>query len=106
MAKGEGGMKPVCDRPKTENIAEFDVIAREIANVVFDVTGIRITDYESNISGVGVDSLSLLDILSVLETEFGILLVESVVDEFYSVSRTARVVQDALRSQGAQAPDN
>lgn len=77
---------------------DVDTIEDAVRQTVEKVSGIRVSDYESSLAAAGVDSLLLLEILSELEQKFEIVLNESVVEEFYSLSRIARVILDALRS--------
>lgn len=88
------------DTARNDTIPKFDQLAREVAEVVLEITGVQIVDFDINLATHGIDSLYLLDALAVLETKFGVLFADSVIEEFYSINRTARIVQDALRARG------
>jgi len=81
------------------------VAPSDIAAVLLDVAGIDARDPDADLASLGLDSLKALDLLAAMEERFGIVLTEDLAAEFRSVSRIARVVQDAMRSvQGAGRP--
>ncbi|MCP4675210.1 MAG: acyl carrier protein [Deltaproteobacteria bacterium] len=76
----------------------FSMILNRVAKVVVETAGQDITDWEANLSSLGIDSLVALEILAELEESFNIVLNETIVEEFYSITHIARIVQDAMRS--------
>ncbi len=76
----------------------FSMILNRVAKVVAEIAGLDITDWEANLASLGIDSLVALEILAELEEHFDITLNETIIDEFYTISHIARIVQDAIRS--------
>lgn len=81
-----------------ENINDIVHLKRQITDVIEEVTGLDISDPQTNLAERGIDSVALLDILTVIEKKLNIVLNEEVVREFISVTRIAYVVQHALRN--------
>ncbi|MCU0662765.1 MAG: acyl carrier protein [Myxococcota bacterium] len=66
-----------------------------IAEVIQKATGRAVEDRDANLFAMGFDSLSMLDVLALLEKRFSISLSEDVIEGFHSVSAIARIVQGA-----------
>lgn len=77
------------------------ILMEQVGDIVREVAKTEIPDREANLAQYGIDSIALLDILAVLEDRFGILLNESVIEEFHSISRITRVVRDVIRMSTA-----
>lgn len=70
-------------------------LERRVADVVAEVGGSPAPSADMDLSEIGFDSLTLLDLLAALEERFQIDLTEDVVSEFRTVAGVARVVRDA-----------
>ncbi len=90
-------MKPSKDSMPNSR-QRFEDLLSGVAQVVASVADREITNSEENLTAYGLDSMAMLDVLAALEERYEIILNESVIEEFYSISRIARVVQDAVRS--------
>ena len=74
------------------------ILIEQINEIVREVTGKEIPDREADLTELGVDSMTLLDLHAVLEERLGIFLHESMIEEFHSVSQIARVVRDLIHN--------
>ena len=72
-----------------------------VGDVVSEVVGKTISDWEADLASLGLDSLTLLEILASLEEKFHVTLNEGVIEEFQTVARITRVVEDAVRALAA-----
>ena len=79
-----------------------EVLMGQVGDVVSEVIGKTISDSEANLIALGLDSLTLLEILATLEEKFGIILNEGVIEEFQTIARITRVVEDAVRAFAAE----
>ena len=73
-------------------------IAKDVARIATEVSGKDIPSYRDDLSVLGIDSLTMLDLLAALEEHFGILLSENIIKEFRSVERISRIVRDSAVS--------
>jgi acyl carrier protein len=51
---------------------------------------------DDDLAALGMDSMARLDLLALLEREFGIELTEDLIPEFRTVNRIARIIRGAL----------
>lgn len=82
--------------PRDERPASLELSDLEgrIADAVAAVTGQRPSQSESELSGLGLDSLALLELLAVLEERFQVELAEDVLVEFKSIKRIAELLRE------------
>lgn len=89
MAKGEAIMS---EKRQPLSLEEIEV---GVVEVIREATGRTVKDREANLFSLGFDSLSLLDVLALLEKRFDIELTEDVAEAFHSVGNISRIVQSA-----------
>lgn len=73
-------------------------VAKDVARIATAVSGKTIPSYRDDLSTLGIDSLTMLDLLTALEEHFNILLSENIIKEFRSIERIARIVRDTAAS--------
>lgn len=82
---------------ETKRLA-YDAIVEQVFEIVSGVAEREVLGEDTNLASVGLDSMSLLDIMALIEKRFDIVLTEDVVEELYSVKRIARIVYDAVKA--------
>jgi acyl carrier protein len=81
-----------------KNYNDIEYLMNEIAGIVEDVSGLEASDPKAALSDQKIDSIMLLDILTLLENRFQIVLNEELIKEFTSINRIAYIVQQSLRN--------
>lgn len=66
-----------------------------IARIIGDVLGFPINPSLDDLSSLHLDSLTRLEIMTLLEREFSIELTEDVASDFKSISRIARIIRQS-----------
>jgi len=89
-------------RSTTDSRSNFSldlaILSDQVSEVVSEIAGKKIQDWDANLKAMGMDSMALLDVLATLEERFGIILSENNIQEFYSINRITNVVQEAIRA--------
>jgi acyl carrier protein len=83
---------------KRHQTADND-LAQEVAAVITEVTGKTIPAHDTDLSGLGFDSIAMLDVLATLEERFHISLNENIIAEFSTINRITRILKEMLRSR-------
>jgi acyl carrier protein len=85
---------------KADNNLDFnqEFLLNQVEQIVSEISGKKIPDTKANLASLGMDSMTMLDVLTALEDRFGIVLNESVAEEFVTLNQIARVVQDVIRT--------
>lgn len=71
---------------------------REIVNIISSVTGIQLSPLDEDLYQLKLDSLTRLEIMTLLEKHFVLELTEDVASEFTSISRIARIIRQVSNS--------
>ena len=72
----------------------FENIAKDVARIATAVSGKSIPSYRDDLFQLGIDSLTMLDLLAALEEHFDVHLNENITGEFRSVERIVRIIRD------------
>ena len=75
--------------------AEYEGLVAKVGRIVAGVTGVT-AEPQDDLSGLGVDSLQMLEILTALEDEFGIGMGENMIREFRNIDRIVRIIKDMV----------
>ncbi len=78
---------------------EHESLVRKIGQIVTEVSGITVESHD-DLKASGIDSMQMLEILALLEDEFGIGIAENMIREFRSLDRIVRLVKDMLEAPG------
>ncbi|MBN2343898.1 MAG: acyl carrier protein [Deltaproteobacteria bacterium] len=76
-----------------------DDIEKTIADIISSVTGKAIESGVDNLQHLNLDSLSKLEIMTMIESRFDLSLTEETAREFTSISSIARIVARSLDVQ-------
>ncbi len=98
MDKSERNVVRSTTEPRGSFSLDLAILTDQVSEVVTEIAGKKISDWDANLRALGMDSMALLDVLATLEERFGIFLNENTVLEFYSINRITNVVQEAIRS--------
>jgi acyl carrier protein len=74
---------------------ELARIRERVAEVLARVTGGALGP-DDDLTALGMDSMARLDLLALLEREFGVELTEDLIPEFRTMNRIARIIRGAL----------
>jgi acyl carrier protein len=73
-------------------------IVDDITRIAAEITEKQIPTSRDDLFSLGIDSLSMLDLLAALEEHFDITMSENMTREFRNIDRIARIVRDIATS--------
>ena len=79
--------------PETDSPA----IAIKVAATLTSLTNTKVEDYDASLKMLGIDSMTMLDLLAILETTFDINLNENIVKEFDSINKISRIINEIIK---------
>jgi acyl carrier protein len=97
MARGEAQPMNMGFKQGKARGFDFEEASDLVVRTIAEVCGVHVADKEASLASLGVDSLSLLEVMSVLESKFEIVLNENVIKEFRNVTRITNIIRDAIR---------
>jgi acyl carrier protein len=80
----------------------LNILVDQVGEIVAKISGEQIPEKSADLASLGMDSMAKLDVLASLEERFDIVLNESVVEEFHSISHIAHIVKDVIRSKSTR----
>jgi acyl carrier protein len=75
---------------------ELARIRERVAGLLAEVSGRGAPGPDDDLAALGMDSMTRLDLLAMIEQEFQVELTEDLIMEFRTVNRIARIVRGAL----------
>ena len=82
------------DTGDSRSQSKLEAMAIEVEKIITEITGQRVSSHETPLDTMGFDSITMLDVLATMEQRFGIALNESIIQEFRTINRIARIVKD------------
>ena len=86
-------------KPKTPHPDAGDATTRRVHEVITQVIKRTVPAIDTDLAGLGVDSVTMLEVLVALEDRFNIVINENTVREFRTVQGITRIVKELIRSQ-------
>ena len=90
-----GENRPGAQGEADENLVRITIAVEEI---ISEIAGKPLSENNTELTSLGIDSMNKLDILASLEERFDILLNESMVEGFHTVGHIAQIVGEAIRA--------